>query len=148
MKNIPIKRMLAIMFLIGTVAMLLGPRLWPQSPEFVFTESQHFWAQFALKISEALLFGLGIAFFMTAYPAVRQLSQTKGHHHCATKRSVYALTWTLSSWWPHDNWHLAIGHDIGSLIMIEYAFHLTVIIAGLVLAYDFLRALPLPKVVE
>ncbi len=52
-----------------------------------------------------------------------------------------ALPWMLVSWWPHDNLHVHNGMNLQGLLYIEYGFHLTLIIASLILTYGFLTSL-------
>ena len=47
------------------------------------------------------------------------------------------IGWLLVSWWPHDNLHIHTG-SLQGLLYIEYGFHMTLILSGLVLAYSFL----------
>jgi hypothetical protein len=44
----------------------------------------------------------------------------------------------MVSWWPHNNLHINNGMDMQGLLYIEYGFHLTLMIAGIVLGYCFL----------
>ena len=46
-----------------------------------------------------------------------------------------AIIWLLVSWWPHDHFHSQVGSDMWRLIRIEYAFHVTLILAAAVLGY-------------
>ena len=48
---------------------------------------------------------------------------------------------TFVSWWPHDNMHIHNGNDLQGLLYIEYGFHVTLMAAGLVLAYSLLTML-------
>lgn len=91
-----------------------------------------------LFIVEALLFGLGVAFLVFGFPLVRQAAGRVG----MDPRPVYiAIAWQLVSWWPHDNFHMATGMDLNGLLMIEYAFHMTLILSALVVARFFLATL-------
>jgi len=47
----------------------------------------------------------------------------------------------LVSWWPHGHLHQVVGENFQQLLYIEYAFHVTLIIGALVLAYGFLSLL-------
>ncbi|HEV8224498.1 MAG TPA: hypothetical protein VGP74_04510, partial [Rubrobacteraceae bacterium] len=49
--------------------------------------------------------------------------------------------WFLVSWWPHDNLHIHNGEDLQGLLYIEYGFHVTLMLAGIVLAYSLLTML-------
>ena len=87
-----------------------------------------------LDVIEALAFGLGVAFILFAWPAVRQVAAP------STGRAavMYVSTaWFLANWWVHDNLHMVIGLRPGGLLVIEYAFHVTLIVAGAALAYTF-----------
>lgn len=128
-----------ITLLFAIPAFLLGPKIWPtpanvpgpapeQLPFFIF-----------LSVVESLLFGFGIAFMFYGYQLVKKIiKQNK-----LLKKRAYlmylAISWLLVSWWPHDNLHRVNGMDYQGLLYIEYAFHLTLVIAGIVLAYFFLH---------
>lgn len=57
------------------------------------------------------------------------------------KLAYLSLSWLLISWWPHDNLHLHNGMNLQGLLYIEYGFHLTLIIASLILARAFVQTL-------
>ena len=47
----------------------------------------------------------------------------------------FSAAWGLVSWWPHDNMHrVMMMGDYWGLIRLEYGFHLTLIIAGVLIA--------------
>jgi hypothetical protein len=52
-----------------------------------------------------------------------------------------SIGWLLVSWWPYAHLHQVVGENLQALLYIEYGFHVTAIIAGLVLAYGFLLLL-------
>ena len=52
-----------------------------------------------------------------------------------------ATAWLLISWWPHDNMHKHNGMDLAGLLRIDYLFHVSMMVAGAVLAYSLVRAL-------
>ena len=52
-----------------------------------------------------------------------------------------SIAWLLSNWWPHDSLHIHNGLNLGGLLGIEYGFHITLMIAGLIVAYFFLTLL-------
>jgi hypothetical protein len=43
----------------------------------------------------------------------------------------------LVNWWPHDNLHRVVGFDWSRLVLVEYGFHLPLLIAGALLAWFF-----------
>ena len=52
-----------------------------------------------------------------------------------------SIGWLSVSWWPHGHLHQVVGENLEELLYIEYGFHVTAIIAGLLLAYGFLLLL-------
>jgi hypothetical protein len=47
-----------------------------------------------------------------------------------------AVAWLLVNWWAHDSLHLHVGasaHALNALLGIEFGFHVTIIVAGLIL---------------
>ncbi len=124
--------------LFAVPAMALGQVIWPahpgnpepsagQLPYFIF-----------LSVFEAVAFGLGISFLMFGFPALLRLARGSRLRAWAMYLSV---GWFLVSWWPHDNLHLHTGLDLQGLLYIEYGFHVTLIIAALVLAFSLLTLL-------
>lgn len=91
-----------------------------------------------VSILECVAFGVGIAFLLFGYPLVSRLGGPKG----LTVVAFLAITWELVSWWPHDNMHRV--NDMGNfagLLRIEYTFHVTLVIAGIIIAAHFWRSL-------
>ena len=124
--------------LFAVPAMALGPVLWPPAeggPEPTAAQIPFF---ILLAAFEALAFGLGISFLLFGFSPLLRLaggSKTK-----ATLMYV-SIGWFLVSWWPHDNLHGHIGEDMQGLLYIEYGFHVTLIIAAVVLAFSLLTML-------
>src|SRR6516164_7601141 len=73
-----------------------------------------------------------MAFLLYRWPSIRTLAG-------GSKRMTYIMfviiAWFLLSWWPHDNLHLHNGLNLQGLLFIEYGFHVTLMIAGAVLAF-------------
>jgi len=91
-----------------------------------------------VSVFETLAFGLGITFLLFGFPALLRLARGSRLRAWAMYLSV---GWFLVSWWPHDNLHLHNGLDLQQLLYIEYGFHVTLIIAAIVLAYSLLTML-------
>lgn len=91
-----------------------------------------------LNIAEGLTFGLGMSFLIFGYPMVRAISPASSG---LTRAAHLSIAWLLINWWPHDSLHIHNGVDLGGLLGIEYAFHITLMIAGAILAYFFLTLL-------
>jgi hypothetical protein len=123
---------------VGIPAFLLSQVIWPPAPGNPTPSGAQLPLFMLLFIVEALLFGLGVAFLAFGFPLVRQAAGRIG----MDPRPVYvAIAWQLVSWWPHDNFHMATGMDLNGLLMIEYAFHMTLILSALVVARFFLATL-------
>lgn len=91
-----------------------------------------------LNAAEAVSFGLGVSFFVFGYPHMRSILPTSRK---LTFAAYLSIGWLLANWWPHDSLHLANGFYLNGLLAIEYAFHITLIIAGIILAIFFLTLL-------
>ncbi len=91
-----------------------------------------------LNIAEVVTFGLGVSFLIFGYPLVQStLPASKG----LTIAAYLSIAWLLASSWPHDSLHVANGLNLNGLIAIEYGFHITLMVAGAILAYFFLTLL-------
>lgn len=91
-----------------------------------------------LNIIEVVTFGLGISFVIFGYPLVRNaMPASKG----LTLATYLSIAWLLVSWWPHDSLHFATGFNLNALIALEYAFHVSLMVTGAVLAYFFFALL-------
>jgi hypothetical protein len=50
-----------------------------------------------------------------------------------------AIGWLLVNWLPHDSLHNHIGPSLDKLLAVEYGFHVTLMIAGMIVALFFVR---------
>ena len=82
----------------------------------------------------ALSFGLGTAFLVFG----RRLLPTGGAP-ALSRASFLSITWLLASWWPHANFHRVAG-GWTNLLLVDYFFHTTAIIATAIVAAYFLKA--------
>jgi hypothetical protein len=131
-------KVLIITFFFGVPAFVLGTVIWPPAahgPELSSAQLPFAIAVFAI---EALAFGLGISFLTLGLPVVRRVSEGSRARAWAAYLSI---GWLLVSWWPHDNLHMHVGEDPQSLLYLTYGFHLTLLLAGLVLALSFLSTM-------
>lgn len=130
-----------VTIVVGLVALLLGP----QGPLGGFWGAEGddptggaLAALVAYAIVEAAVFGFGIAFVLFGLPLLRQ----HGAGERLTRITFVAIAWALVSWWPHGSFHQAIEEDnYGGLAAIEWAFHATMLVCGLVMAMFFWRVL-------
>jgi len=88
-----------------------------------------------LGIVEAVALGLGVSFLLFGYPAVKALTAVPGP---MARAAHLAISWVLINWWAHDSLHMHNGFNLNGLLGIEYGFHVTLIISGLILARFFL----------
>ena len=86
-----------------------------------------------VAIVEALAFGVGGAFLVFGRPMLSQASSNPR----GAKTVHVSIAWLLMNWWPHDNLHRANGMDMIGLVKIEWAFHVTLIIATFFVARFF-----------
>ena len=122
----------------GIAAFLLSSALWPNPPgadqpppglvPFYVIEAA----------VESVAFGLGLAFLLRG---AQLLLTADARPHANDVASYLAIGWLLANWWPHTNLHRVTGFDWYGLIWIEYGFHVTLIVAGAVLASAYLRGL-------
>ena len=131
-------KVLGVTVAVALPAMILGPIVWPtvehgseptagQLPFFIF-----------LAAMNSLTFGLGVSFLLFGLPLVRRFAAGSSVRAWAM---YLAIGWILVSWWPHDNLHIHVGEDMQGLLHIEYGFHVTLMVCGLIVAYGFLTFL-------
>lgn len=119
-------------------ALVLGPIIWPPDTHMGAPVGFQLALFILLAATEAITLGLGVAFFFYGLPLVRRMTHGSRRRNWAT---FFAITWLLISWWPHDNMHKHNGMDLGGLLAIEYLFHVTMMVAGLILAYNLMQTL-------
>ncbi len=86
---------------------------------------------------EALAFGLGVAFLVFG----GRLLARAGQPAALTFATYLGIAWSLLNWWPHVNFHRAIGSNLVALVEVDWGFHLTLIVSAAVIAYFFVRVL-------
>lgn len=124
--------------ILGVAAIALGPIIWPVAQGGAHPTAGQLFFFVILEVIQSLAFGLGVAFLLFGFSAVRRASPNSGLVAWAMYLSI---GWLLVSWWPHAHLHQVVGENLQALLYIEYGFHVTAIIAGLVLAYGFVSLL-------
>jgi hypothetical protein len=124
--------------LFAVPTMVLGQIIWPPDPGSPEPSAGQLPFFIFLSVFEAAAFGLGISFLLFSFPALLRLARGSRLRAWAMYLSI---GWFLVSWWPHDNLHIHNGDDLQGLLYIEYGFHVTLIIAALVLAFSLLTML-------
>jgi hypothetical protein len=95
----------------------------------------------ALGVLEAIAFGLAVSFLLFGYTTLRaNLPASPG----LTRAAHLSIAWFLGNWWAHDSLHIHVGMDLNSLLGIEYGFHVTLMIAGVILVWFFLSVVRAP----
>ena len=94
-----------------------------------------------LNLAEVLTFGLGVSFLIFGFPLVRAISPASAG---LTRAAHISTAWLLFNWWPHDSLHLHVGLELNGLLAIEYGFHITLMIAGAIVAAFLLTLLRRP----
>jgi hypothetical protein len=80
----------------------------------------------ALVAAEAAVLGMAVAFGLLGRGLVGRLFSTR-----VRVVAVHAaMVWMLGSWWLHDGLHMVNGTNLAGLLVIEYAFHLTLMAAA------------------
>ncbi len=111
---------------------------WAPPPDFPVPSGGQVPLFMILGVFEALLFGLGASFLIFGYPLVKAIAPASSG---LTLAAYLSIAWLLISWWPHDSLHIHSGMALNALLAIEYGFHVTLMAAGLILAYFFLTIL-------
>lgn len=90
-----------------------------------------------LGVFEAVALGLAISFLVYGRHLIAKLAAPGWRFNAL----YFGVAWALGNWWFHDSLHMITGFNLAGLLIIEYAFHVTLIIAGGLVAL----ALVMPK---
>jgi hypothetical protein len=83
---------------------------------------------------EALGLGLGVAFLMFGFSPLKATFPVSPR---LVRAAHLSIAWLLMNWWAHDSLHIHNGMNLNGLLGIEYAFHVTLIVSGAILASFF-----------
>ena len=130
---------LVVTLVLAVIAFLASPNgplggFWRPSADFPQPTDAQLPLFILLNVAEALAFGLGISFLIFGYPLVQTILPASNG---LTLGAHLSIAWLLFSWWPHDSLHVANGLNLSGLLAIEYGFHVTLMVAGVILAYFF-----------
>ena len=140
---------LVVTLMLAIIAFLASPNgplggFWRPSADFPQPTDAQLPLFILLNVVESLAFGFGVSFLIFGYPLMQTiLPASKG----LTLAAHLSIAWLLFSWWPHDSLHVANGLNLNGLLIIEYAFHITLMVAGVILAY-FLLALVRQRAIQ
>lgn len=127
---------IVVTLVIGAVAFLTGPKLWPMAPDVPPPPAHLLPAYIVLAALEALAFGFAVAFAIFGWPAIRDL---KLGAPWLNKLLFVTLVWFTGNWWIHDSLHMHIALDMNRLLYIEYGFHMSMLACGVILAIAWMR---------
>lgn len=116
--------------------LMLGRVIWPPTPTGAIPTAAQAAQLMVLSSIESISFLLGILFMIFAWKYFKQYRSEIGQLATVV---YFSLSWLLISWWPHDNLHERVGNDLQTTIFIEFAFHLTSIIAAIFVCMFFLK---------
>ena len=83
----------------------------------------------------ALSFGVGVAFVFFGRKLIRTSQPS-----ALSRAAFVSIAWLLTNWWPHSNFH-RVSNGWNSLLVVDYFFHTTVIVATCVVAAFFLTVI-------
>ncbi|MBI3242951.1 MAG: hypothetical protein HYZ49_11725 [Chloroflexi bacterium] len=135
---------------LAAVAFIASPNaplgtFWAPAPGIPQPSSAQLPLFILLNLAEALTFGMGVSFLIFGYPLVRAISPASVN---LTRATHISIAWLLFNWWPHDSLHLHVGLELNGLLAIEYGFHVTLMLAGAIVAAFFLTILRQRATVE
>jgi hypothetical protein len=119
-------------------AIALGNVIWPPAaggPEPTSGQLPFF---IVLEVITSITLGLGVAFLLFGFPSMREVAAGSPVRAWVMYLSI---GWLLVSWWPHQHMHISNGDNMTGLIVIEYAFHVTLMLSGLALAFCLISLL-------
>jgi hypothetical protein len=117
---------------VGAASFALTPVIWPLSP--AAQPPGNLLPLFILLVAlESLAFGLGVAFLLFGRRWVGSMGVSPG----LSIATYISIAWLLVNWWPHDSLHRVLGLEWSRLLLIEYGFHLPLLLAAAVVAWFF-----------
>lgn len=129
------KPLFFISFILAILTIPLGMKIWPPAVGGPILSSTQLSLFIGVSLFEALGFGIGIYFLVSGWKLVKSNTSSLDFW------TYLAIIWSLMSWWPHDRLHAHIGEDVSRLLMLEYGFHITLIIGGIIIAKFFYKTL-------
>jgi hypothetical protein len=124
---------IAVTIVVAAAAVPLSFVLWP-TPLGVATPPPSMLSLFMpiAVVIPALSLGLGVAFMVFGRRLVSAAGTT-----ALSRGAFLSIGWLLINWWPHSNFH-RVANGWTNIVLIDYFFHTTVIVASCVVAAFFL----------
>lgn len=135
-----------VTLLVGVVGFLTEPNgpfgsFWAPSPMIPKAAGFQIPLFMILGAAEALAFGLAVSFLLFGYSPLKAIASVSAP---MTRAAHLSIAWFLGNWWAHDSFHIHNGMNLNGLLGIEYGFHFTLIIAGVILMRFFLAVVRAP----
>lgn len=124
---------------LGIVAFLLEPNsplggFWAPPPDSAEASGAQVPLFIILGLLEAFVSAWGVAFLLFGYPLVKAIAPaSKG----LTRATHISIAWVLFNWWSHGSLHQHVGENLNGLLAIEYGYHVTIMLAAVIIAYFF-----------
>ncbi len=135
-------KIIVLTLVLAVITFMTGRQIWPPDPMGPTPSAVQLPLFMILSVFESVAFGLGVSFLIFGWPMVKKLYG----NDLLTKLAFLSVAWYLINWWPHDNLHIHNGMNLDGLLKIEYGFHVTMIIAGVILAKFFIKRILKQKV--
>ena len=126
------KKAIVITLVVTVISFVLAQMIFVTAPEIPEPTSAQLPFLIVLGIIESFAMGSALAYLFLYWERAKMHGMLLVH---------LSLVWLIGSWWVHDGLHRTNGHDLTGLIMIEYGFHVTLIIAAFIVARNFLKNL-------
>ena len=128
----------AITLAVALVALATGQKIWSSPAGSPMPPAGLLPLFIALEAITDVLLGLGVCFVLFGY---RRLAGA-GQPPWLTYATYVSIAWLMVSWWPHGNLHRITPPGAWyQLLLIDYGFHLSLMIATGIVALFFLRSL-------
>ena len=128
-------KVIVLTLVLAVITFMTGRQIWPPDPMSPSPTAAQLPLFMILGVFESVAFGLGVSFLLFGWPRLKKLYG----NDLLTKLAFLSIAWYLINWWPHDNLHIHNGMNLDGLLKIEYGFHVTMIIAGVILAKFFIK---------
>ena len=116
----------------ASIAFYLSRIIWPDMAGVTPPSAALMPLFLILSVLEALAFGAGVSFLLYGWPLLKAAFP---QYKAIDRFAFLAIVWSLISWWPHDNMHrVTTDGDYSRLLGIEYGFHATLMVSGIVIA--------------
>ena len=124
-------RFATVTAVVAIPAFVLAPMIFSPAADVPEPTSAQVALFMVLGAFEAIAMGLAVAVTVFGGSWFRKIFT-----NAAQARAAHlSVVWLLGNWWVHDNLHLVNGLELGGLLAIEYAFHVTLMVAGAALIW-------------